>query len=142
MQLETGQEAELVKTISEADVMQFARLTGDFNPLHVDEAAAQASRFGRRIAHGMLTASLICPVLGMKLPGEGTVHLEQSLRFLKPVYPGDTITAKVRVTEVDGGRGRARLRTWCTNQDDAIVIEGDALVMIPRTRTPRPEAGL
>lgn len=128
--LTVGRTAEFTKTVTETDVVLFAGITGDFNPAHTDRVTAERSRFGQRIAHGMLTASFICPVLGMYLPGPGTIHLEQHLRFVGPVRIGDTVTARVEVTEL-AARRRVRLRTWCTNQDGEVVVEGEALVMVP-----------
>ncbi len=131
-----GQTAEFRKTVTEADVVLFAGITGDFNPAHIDEVAASASRFGGRIAHGMLSASFISTVLGTQLPGPGTIYLEQSLRFVAPVRIGDTVTARVEVAELLPKR-RARLTTTVLNQKGEAVVEGEALVMIPA----RPAAG-
>jgi 3-hydroxybutyryl-CoA dehydratase len=136
--LAVGRTAEFTKTVTETDIVLFAGITGDFNPAHVDQVSAERSRFAGRIAHGMLTASFICPVLGMYLPGPGTIHLEQHLRFVQPVRIGDTVTAHVEVVEVTERR-RARLRTWCTNQDGQMVVDGEALVMVP-TRPAEPVA--
>lgn len=126
-----GDAAEFSKTLTEADVVLFAGITGDLNPLHVDEVAAQASRFKGRIAHGMLSASFICTALGMRMPGPGTVHLKQTLSFTRPVRPGDTVTARVEIVELLE-RGRARISTVCTLQDGETAVEGEALVVLPR----------
>ena len=131
-----GQTAEFRKTVTETDVVLFAGITGDLNPAHVDEVAASASRFGGRIAHGMLSASFISTVLGTRLPGPGTIYLEQSLRFTAPVRIGDTVTARVKVVELLPKR-RARLTTTVLNQKGEPVVEGEALVMVPA----RPAAG-
>lgn len=127
--LEVGQTAEFTKTISEADVYAFAGITGDFNPVHVDQVAAEASMFGGRIAHGMLTASLISTVIGMKLPGPGCIYMSQSLRFNAPVRFGDTITAVAEVREKNVEKNRMTLATKCVNQKDEVVAEGESLVM-------------
>ncbi|MFW5951872.1 MAG: MaoC family dehydratase [Gemmatimonadota bacterium] len=127
--LEVGQAAEFTKTISESDVYGFAGITGDFNPVHVDRVAAEASRFGGRIAHGMLTASLISTVIGMKLPGPGCIYMAQSLRFTAPVRFGDTVTARAEVAEVNREKNRVTLATRCVNQDGDVVAEGESLVM-------------
>jgi 3-hydroxybutyryl-CoA dehydratase len=127
--LSVGQSAEFAKTITEADVVLFAGITGDFNPVHVDEQAAAASRFGGRIAHGMLSASLISTVLGTRLPGPGAIYLSQSLRFTAPVRIGDTVTARVQVLEVMEKR-RVRLETTCRTQEGTVVVEGEAVVMV------------
>lgn len=126
-----GDKADFTKTITEADLTLFAGISGDFNPFHVDEVHSSAGRFGGRVVHGMLTSSLICTVLGMRLPGPGTIHLEQNLRFLAPVRPGDTITASVEVIDLLPA-GRVRLRTACTNQSGEAVVDGEALVIAPR----------
>ena len=131
-----GQTAEFRKTVTETDVVLFAGITGDLNPAHIDEVAASASRFGGRIAHGMLSASFIFTVLGTRLPGPGTIYLEQSLRFTAPVRIGDTVTARVEVAELLPKR-RARLTTTVLNQKGESVVEGEALVMVPA----RPAAG-
>jgi 3-hydroxybutyryl-CoA dehydratase len=125
-----GQSAEFAKTITEADVVQFAGITGDFNPVHVDAVAAAASRFGGRIAHGMLSASLISTVLGTRLPGPGAIYLSQSLRFTAPVRIGDTVTARVEVVEMMEKR-RVRLVTTCRTQEGTVVVEGEAVVVVP-----------
>jgi 3-hydroxybutyryl-CoA dehydratase len=129
--LRLGQTAEFSKTVTEADVILFAGITGDFNPMHVDQVQAERSRFGGRVAHGMLTASFICRVLGMQLPGPGTIHLEQHLSFRAPVRIGDTVTAHVEILELIPERRRARTRTRCTNQKGEVVVEGEALVLVP-----------
>lgn len=127
--LEVGQAAEFTKTISEADVYAFAGITGDFNPVHVDRVAAESSMFGGRIAHGMLTASLISTVIGMKLPGAGCIYMSQSLRFNAPVRFGDTITARAEVRDINIEKNRITLATECLNQDGEVVAEGESLVM-------------
>ncbi len=127
-----NQKASFSKTISESDVYLFAGITGDFNPVHINDAFAQKSIFGERIAHGMLVAGLISAVIGMKLPGEGTVYLEQSVEFLKPVKIGDTVTATVGITEVlNEEKGILKLRTRVENQQNEKVIDGYAIVKAP-----------
>jgi 3-hydroxybutyryl-CoA dehydratase len=129
-EIEVGQAAEFTKTVTETDVVLFAGVTGDLNPAHVDDVWAQASRFGGRIAHGMLSASFISTVLAMKLPGPGTIYLSQSLRFTGPVRIGDTVTARVEVAEVMPKR-RVRLTTTVRTHDGTQVIEGEAVVLAP-----------
>lgn len=126
-----GQVASLVRTISEADVMAFATLTGDFNPVHVDADAAAASSFGERIVHGMLTASLLSTVLAMQLPGPGAIYLGQTLRFLRPVKLGDTVTAQVEITAIDGEKRRMTLSTTIRNERGKSVVDGEATVTLP-----------
>jgi len=130
MKFTVGDSAEITKTITEADVQAFAGLTGDHNPVHVDNAFAKTTRFGRTIAHGMLTASLISSVLANKLPGEGSVYLGQTLQFVAPVFPGDEITARVTVKQVREDKPIVKLETICVNQNGAIVIRGEATVLI------------
>jgi len=130
MKFTVGDSAEITKTITEADVQAFADLTGDHNPVHVDNAFAKTTRFGRTIAHGMLTASLISSVLANKLPGEGSIYLGQTLQFVAPVFPGDEITARVTVKQVREDKPIVKLETICVNQNGAIVIRGEATVLI------------
>ena len=129
--LALGQTAEMAKTVTEADVVLFAGVTGDFNPVHVDAVAAERSRFGGRIAHGMLSAGFVSAVLAMRLPGPGTIYLSQSLRFTRPVRIGDTVTARVEIAELVPAKRRVRLITTCLNQRGETVLEGEAVVMVP-----------
>jgi len=131
MQYEIGQKASTTKTITETDVYLFAGITGDLNPAHVNEEYARTTRFGGRIAHGILSAGLISAVLGMKLPGPGSIYLSQTLNFTAPVRIGDTITATAEVVEIINGK-RLRLRTTCVNQRGETVVEGEAVVLPPR----------
>lgn len=130
-ELELGQSAEFGKTISSEDVALFAQITGDFNPVHLDEAAAAKSLFGGRIAHGMLTAGLISATLAGKLPGPGSVYLSQTLRFTAPVRIGDTVTARVEVIEMIVPKRRVKLSTVCRNQNGDKVVDGEAIVLVP-----------
>ena len=132
MTFTVGDSAEITKTITDADVHAFADLTGDHNPIHVDDEFAKTTRFGRRIAHGMLTASLISSVLANKLPGEGSVYLGQTLQFVAPVFPGDEVTARVTVKEVREDKPVVKLETICINQRSEVVIRGEATVLIHR----------
>lgn len=130
-ELEEGMSASFTKTISESDVYQFAGITGDFNPMHVNEDFAKKTPFGTRIAHGGLPQSLIAPVLGMKLPGLGTVIPEITVRFRKPTYIGDTITATGEVVEKIEKRRWVRMELRWTNQNDELVAEGSCLAIPP-----------
>ncbi len=130
--LQVGDSASLEKQVSETDIIQFAEVTGDKNPVHLDEEYAKQTVFGTRIAHGMLSAGYISAVLGMKLPGPGAVYMEQSLTFLAPVRIGDTITATAEVAEIGAKRKTAKLKTTCTNQDGVVVLEGVATISLPR----------
>jgi 3-hydroxybutyryl-CoA dehydratase len=130
--LRLGQRATFSKTITEADIRGFADLTGDRNPLHLDAEFAGRSRFGRPVAHGLLVAGIISAALGTRLPGAGAIYVSQSLRFLKPVYPGDTVTATVEVTAWQEDRGVVTLRTTCANQSGDVIIDGEAVLLVPR----------
>lgn len=131
-ELKVGQSDSFSKTITETDVYLFAGITGDLNPAHVDEEYAQNTRFGKRIAHGMLSAGLISNVLGTKFPGPGTIYLSQQVDFKAPVYFGDTVAAVVEVEELIPEKNRAILHTYCRNQEGVIVVEGKATVMPPK----------
>ena len=128
--LEVGTSESLAKTITDADIVLFAGISCDTNPVHVDDEYAAGTRFGGRIAHGMLSASLISAAIANKLPGPGTIYLGQSLRFLAPVRPGDTVKATVTVKEINSEKRRATLSTVCTVEGVA-VIEGEAQVLVP-----------
>jgi len=130
-ELEEGMSASFTKTISETDVYLFAGISGDFNPMHLNEEFAKMTPFGTRIAHGALPQSLIAPVLGMKLPGLGTVALEISVRFKAPTYFGDTITATGEITEKLEEKRWVKMTLNWTNQNDELVAVGTALVIPP-----------
>ena len=130
-QLNIGDRASISRQITELDVIRFAEITGDKNPVHLDKFFAEHTIFGERIAHGMLTASLISAVLGIKLPGPGNIYVSQSLKFKAPVKFGDVIEVAVEVVEKIPERNRVHLKTTCRNQDGTVVLEGEAIV-IPR----------
>ena len=130
-ELRAGQSADFSKTITREDILAYASVSGDCNPVHVDPAQAAGSIFGGVVAHGMLVAGLISAVIGTRLPGPGTVYLKQSLKFTRPVRPGDTVTARVEVVALDQARNRVTLATSCVNQDGETVIVGEAHVMPP-----------
>lgn len=121
-----GEEATLTKIISDEDIKTFARISGDENPVHVNDEYAKGTMFGGRIAHGILVAGLISAVLGTVLPGPGSIYMSQQIRFLAPVRPGDQVTARAKVLEWDQDKGRVTLLTEVTNQDGVTVIKGDA----------------
>ncbi len=123
-----GMSAEIAKTITDADIVLFSGVSMDSNAVHMDEEFGRSTPFGGRIAHGMLSASLLSSVLGNRLPGPGTVYMSQSLRFRAPVRPGDTVHAKVTVKEVIAEKCRVVLDTVCT-VGDKVVIDGEAMVM-------------
>lgn len=126
--MSVGDYAEFSKTVSESDVYNFAGITGDFNPAHIDEEYAKNTYFKKRIAHGMLSAGFISNVLGTKLPGNGAVYMKQEIAFLAPVYIGDTITARAEVLEINTEKNRVTLKTTCTNQEGKMVVDGTALL--------------
>ena len=129
--IKAGDKAEFSKTVSDADIAKFAEVTGDNQPLHLDDAHAAKTRFKRRIAHGMLSAGFISAALGTKLAPHATVvYLSQSLRFRAPVYPGDTITAKIAVTAIDAEKRFVTCSTECVNQSGETVLTGEALVLL------------
>lgn len=135
-EIKVGDTAQTAKTVAESDIYLYAGITGDFNPAHVNEEYARNTFFKTRIAHGMLTAGFVSAVIANRLPGPGTIYLKQELTFLAPVKIGDTITARVEVSEVIYEKNRVRLRTTCTNQEGTVVLEGEALISPPK----RPKA--
>jgi 3-hydroxybutyryl-CoA dehydratase len=130
-EISLGESASFRKTISESDIYLFAGVSGDFNPLHVDEQYASQTMFGGRIAHGALPAALLAPVLGMKLPGPGTLALESTTKFRKPVYPGDTICCTVTVIDKNKRRNMVSFKVIWTNQKGETVAKGSAKVIPP-----------
>ena len=130
-EVQVGDSASFTKTIREEDVLQFAAITEDHNPIHTDEAYAARTRFGRRLAHGPLVAGLVAPVLGMKLPGMGTLAVSQTLRYLAPVYIDDTITVTVVAREVVPDKNVVDFDCAWVNQEGVTVIEGTFTVMPP-----------
>jgi 3-hydroxybutyryl-CoA dehydratase len=128
--LEVGMEASFAKTVSEADIVAFAEVTGDKNPVHLDAAYAAKTIFKEPIAHGMLTAGYISAVFGMELPGPGAIYVSQTLNFRGPVKVGDRVVAKVRVVELYPAKRRARFESICS-VDGKAVLEGEAVLMVP-----------
>ncbi|PKQ31072.1 MAG: enoyl-CoA hydratase [Actinobacteria bacterium HGW-Actinobacteria-2] len=133
-ELNPGDSASFEKTISESDVYGFAGIIGDFNPAHVNQRYAEQTRFGQRIAHGMLSGSLFSTVFGTQLPGPGAIYLSQSLNFLAPVLLGDTICATVTVAE-KLEKGRVRFECTATKQDGTVVVTGEAVLLPPKPPT-------
>lgn len=132
--LEPGMSASYTQTITETDVVLFARISGDDNPVHLDAEYAAQTRFKERIVHGMFSTALISTVLGTRLPGPGAIYVDQSIAFKAPVYIGDTVTAKVTVLEVDHDRRRVKLETTCSVKGK-VVAEGVATNMVDRRPT-------
>jgi 3-hydroxybutyryl-CoA dehydratase len=129
-EIEIGETASVSKTITEADIINFAGTIGDFNPIHLNSEYAKTTMFGERIAHGMLTASFISTLVGTCLPGINALYLSQEVKFVKPVRIGDTITAHGEVIEKMDAKQRLTLKTVITNQYNDIVIDGKAVVMV------------
>ncbi|ALJ35891.1 (R)-hydratase [Azospirillum brasilense] len=128
--LTVGMTASFAKTVTEADIVLFAGISGDTNPVHLNQEYASGTMFQGRIAHGMLSVSFISAVLGTKLPGPGAIYMSQTVRFKAPVRAGDTVTARATVTEIIPEKRRAVVRTVCT-VGETVVIEGEALLMVP-----------
>jgi 3-hydroxybutyryl-CoA dehydratase len=131
-QISVGDAARFTKTIGESDIYLYAGITGDFNPAHVNEEFASKTFFKTRIAHGMLSAGLISTLLGTVLPGPGTIYLKQELEFTAPVKIGDTVTARVEVTQVEADKNRVTLDTTAVNSQGKTVIQGRAAVLAPK----------
>lgn len=130
-ELEVGQTATYAKTVTEADIILFAGISGDDNPVHINKEYAEGTMFKERIAHGMFSAALISAVLGTRMPGPGAIYVDQELKFKAPVYIGDTVTAKAEVLEINMERRRVRLKTTCS-VGGKIVAEGVATNMVDR----------
>jgi len=133
-ELSVGERAYFAKTISETDICQFASVTCDFNPAHVNEAYASNTFFKQRIAHGMLTVSLVSNVLGTQLPGPGTIFVSESVQFLAPVFIQDTIEVVVEVVELDREKNRMKFKAWRVNQNEVKVLTAEGVVMPPKKR--------
>jgi 3-hydroxybutyryl-CoA dehydratase len=131
-ELKIGDFAEWSRTVTDTDIDLFAKVTGDSNPVHLDQAYAEKTFFKGRIAHGLLSLGFISTVLGNTLPGHGTIYLSQEVKFLAPVRIGDTITARVEVIELLTNKNRVKFKTTCMNQDGKMVLEGNACVMPPK----------
>lgn len=128
--IKVGDTAQMERAICEADVLKFAELSGDYNPVHLDEAYAKTTRFGGRIAHGLFCSSMVSALLGMELPGLGTIILSENMRFLYPAYIDDIITARVQVASIDKTKNRAVILFTCKNQSGRLLMDGSAEVTI------------
>jgi len=129
--LKVGDSAQITNTITETVIHDFAKATGDFNPIHLDQTYAEKTQFKGRIAHGALSIGYISSVLANLLPGPGSIYLSQEIKFLAPVRIGDTLTAKVEVIELIPDKNRAKFKTTCTNQRGEVVVNGTAWIMPP-----------
>ncbi len=134
MNIKPGDTAIVTQMITDDDIHTFADLIGDHNSVHLDDEYARKTRFGRRIAHGMLCGSLISAVIGEQLPGRGAVYLSQTFRFVAPVYPGESITARVTVVKIREDKNILTLETVCEKQNGETVITGEAVVLIDEPR--------
>lgn len=134
LKVKVGDKISFSKSVTHDDLVKFADVTGDINPIHLEDEYASKTRFGKRIAHGMLSAGFISTVIGIKLPqaGETAIYLSQSLRFMKPVFIGDTVTAEIEVTAVDAVRRRVTLNTVCVNQNQEQIVTGEAQVLLDK----------
>lgn len=131
--LSVGMTDAYIHTVTETDVQHFADISGDHNPVHLDETYARTTRFKGRIVHGMLSASFLSTAIAARLPGPGTIYLTQNLSFRAPVRIGDKVEAQVTVIDIIPEKGRVMLKTVCS-VGDTVVIDGDALVMVPKKR--------
>ncbi len=131
--LAIGHSATMTRVVQVEDVKSFAELSGDFNPIHLDEEFAATTRFGRCIAHGMLSANYISTVIGTQLPGSGTIYMSQSIHFKAPVYLDDEVITTVEIIALDTEKSRATLYCMC-KVGDTVVIEGEAMVLVPRRK--------
>lgn len=132
-ELVIGEKAFSSRTVTEADVVMFAGVSGDINPAHMNEEYASKTPFKGRIAHGLIAVSYFTAVLAMKLPGPGSIYLNQEMKFMAPVRIGDTITATVEVLEKIDEKNKVILRTYCENQDGILVVDGKAAIRPPVT---------
>ena len=130
MNISIGQRFSTSREVTDALVRQFAEVSGDYNPIHLDDEFAKTTRFGRRIAHGMLSGAFISAVLGNEFRGMKIVYLSQTLKFTAPVYLGDTVTATATVTSIREDKGIVTLETVCTNQNGEVLVKGESAVMI------------
>lgn len=131
MILTIGMRASRTKVITSEDIAAFAGVSGDNNPVHLDDTYAQSTRFGKRVAHGMLSVSIISAILGNDLPGHGTIYMSQTVSFKAPVFVGDEITALVELVKYREERRIATFRTTCTNQEGVLILDGEAVVLAP-----------
>lgn len=130
-EINIGDSASYTKTITEADVYQYAGIIGDYNPIRVNEEFAKKTIYKQRIAHGLLYASFISKILGTDFPGPGTIHVAQEMNWQKYVFIGDTVTTKLVVTKIDGHKNRVWIDVICTNQNDEIILTGEGEIMPP-----------
>ena len=128
--LKVGDMASITRVFTEDDVITFANITGDKNPIHLDEEYASTTRFKQRLVHGILVSGLISAVLGMHLPGPGSIYIKQSLNFRAPVFINDRITAKATINSLRTDKPIATIETVCINQDNMVVIDGEAILLV------------
>ncbi len=131
-EIEVGIKKEVELTTTRNMVNMFAEVSGDFSPIHMDEEYAKETRFGHCLVHGMYIGAVISRIIGMELPGKGTIYISQNLQFKRPIFIGDTVTVGVEVIEKNDERNRVRLRTYCINAQNEVLVEGEAWVMPPK----------
>ncbi len=129
--ISVGDSATLTKTFRDEDVRTFAELSGDNNPIHLDDEYAAGTRFGRRLVHGILTSGLISAILGTQLPGPGSIYIKQTINFRAPVYIGEAITATVTAKKIRDDKPIATFETVCKKKDGTVVIDGEAVLLLP-----------
>jgi acyl dehydratase len=129
--IKIGDQESITKAFTEHDVLTFAEISGDQNPIHIDPDFAKTTQFKKPLVHGMLTAGLISAVLGMHLPGPGSIYIKQDLSFRAPVFIGDTITATATVINIRDDKPIITLKTICTNQNNDTVLKGEAILLVP-----------
>ena len=137
-EMEIGKKATYTKVCTAEDIQLFAKVSGDINPVHLDDDYAQTTRFGQRIAHGMYTGALISAALGIELPGPGTIYLGQELKFKAPVFLGDTVTVELEVESIRQDKAIVTLNCTCTKQDATVVAVGKATVIAPKEKIEMP----
>ena len=131
-EMKQGQKKEIVLNITRQDVNRFAEISGDFSPIHMDEDYAQNTKFGKCLVHGMYIGAIISRIIGMELPGKGTIYVSQNMQFKRPIFIGSRVTVGVEVKEIFEEKNRVLLQTYCLNEENKILIEGEAVVMPPR----------
>ena len=129
--LHVGQKAEFTETITESMIQEFAKLSGDYNPHHIDEEYAKKTKYEKRICHGMLLASLFSKLTAMYLPGQGSLYISQTLNFISPAFIDDIVTASGEITKISSSTGIIRVKTEITNMNNNLLVSGEAKVLIP-----------
>ena len=129
--LHVGQKTEFTETITESMIQEFAKLSGDYNPHHIDEEYAKKTKYEKRICHGMLLASLFSKLTAMYLPGQGSLYISQTLNFVSPAFIDDVVTVSGEITKISSSTGIVRVKTEITNMNNNLIVSGEAKVLIP-----------